>query len=89
MGQTQTQAPSWGTCMQVATQVVGSLLALEAMDENEPIRLYVNSTGQLLRAAMYAGLMHQWQVASLSTAQLIPMMVGWCRWPAVLHLRSA
>ncbi|MEW5313823.1 MAG: hypothetical protein WDW38_005360 [Sanguina aurantia] len=29
----------------IATQVVGSLLALEAMDEEEDIRLYINSTG--------------------------------------------
>lgn len=31
---------------QIATQVVGSLLALEAMDEEEDIRLYINSTGE-------------------------------------------
>lgn len=29
----------------IATQVVGSLLALEAMDEEEDIRLYINSSG--------------------------------------------
>jgi ATP-dependent protease ClpP protease subunit len=31
--------------VQLATQVVGSLLALEAMDEEEDIRLYINSSG--------------------------------------------
>lgn len=30
---------------QLATQVVGSLLALEAMDEEEEIRVYINSPG--------------------------------------------
>eukprot|EP00199_Chlamydomonas_sp_CCMP681_P006880 CAMPEP_0119108398 /NCGR_PEP_ID=MMETSP1180-20130426/14165_1 /TAXON_ID=3052 ORGANISM="Chlamydomonas cf sp, Strain CCMP681" /NCGR_SAMPLE_ID=MMETSP1180 /ASSEMBLY_ACC=CAM_ASM_000741 /LENGTH=292 /DNA_ID=CAMNT_0007094005 /DNA_START=14 /DNA_END=889 /DNA_ORIENTATION=+ len=29
----------------MATQIVGSLLALEAMDEEEDIRIYINSTG--------------------------------------------
>jgi len=29
----------------IATQVVGSLLALEAMDEEEDIRIYINSSG--------------------------------------------
>lgn len=29
----------------VATQVVGSLLALEALDEKEDIRLYINCPG--------------------------------------------
>lgn len=32
--------------LQMATQVVGSLLALEAMDETEDIRIYLNSTGE-------------------------------------------
>lgn len=31
--------------LQLATQIVGSLLALEAMDETEPIRMYINSPG--------------------------------------------
>ena len=31
--------------MQLSTQIVGSLLALEAMDEEAPIRLYINSPG--------------------------------------------
>lgn len=31
--------------VQLATQIVGSLLALEAMDETEPIRMYINSPG--------------------------------------------
>jgi ATP-dependent protease ClpP protease subunit len=30
----------------MATQIVGALLALEAMDENEDIRLYINSPGR-------------------------------------------
>lgn len=30
---------------QLATQIVGSLLALEAMDETAPIRMYINSPG--------------------------------------------
>jgi ATP-dependent Clp protease protease subunit len=29
----------------LATQIVGSLLALEAMDETAPIRMYINSPG--------------------------------------------
>jgi hypothetical protein len=29
----------------MATQIVGSLLALEAMDEEAPIRMYINSPG--------------------------------------------
>ncbi len=29
-----------------ATQIVGSLLALEAMDEEEEIRMYINSPGE-------------------------------------------
>jgi ATP-dependent protease ClpP protease subunit len=33
----------------LATQVVGSLLALEAMDEDEDIRLYINSPGEWRR----------------------------------------
>jgi hypothetical protein len=32
--------------VQISTQVVGSLLALEALDEDEEIRLYINSPGQ-------------------------------------------
>ena len=31
--------------LQLATQIVGSLLALEAMDETAPIRMYINSPG--------------------------------------------
>jgi hypothetical protein len=31
--------------VQMATQIVGSLLALEALDEEEDIRLYINSPG--------------------------------------------
>jgi ATP-dependent Clp protease protease subunit len=31
--------------LQLSTQIVGSLLALEAMDEEAPIRLYINSPG--------------------------------------------
>jgi ATP-dependent Clp protease protease subunit len=31
--------------LQLATQIVGSLLALEAMDEEEEIRMYINSSG--------------------------------------------
>lgn len=31
--------------MQMATQIVGSLMALEAMDEEEDIRIYINSSG--------------------------------------------
>eukprot|EP00967_Tisochrysis_lutea_P115582 scaffold185273_cov19-Tisochrysis_lutea.AAC.4 len=30
---------------QMATQIVGSLLALEALDEEEDIRIYINSPG--------------------------------------------
>lgn len=30
---------------QMATQIVGSLMALEAVDENEDIRIYINSPG--------------------------------------------
>jgi len=30
---------------QLATQIVGSLLALEALDETAPIRMYINSPG--------------------------------------------
>lgn len=32
--------------VQISTQVVGSLLALEQLDEDEEIRLYINSPGQ-------------------------------------------
>jgi ATP-dependent Clp protease protease subunit len=31
--------------VQLATQIVGSLLALEALDEEEEIRVYINSPG--------------------------------------------
>ena len=31
--------------MQIATQIVGSLLALEADDDKADIRLYINSSG--------------------------------------------
>lgn len=40
--------PTWlalPCATQMATQIVGSLLALEAMDENADIRIYINSTG--------------------------------------------
>jgi ATP-dependent protease ClpP protease subunit len=35
---------------QISTQIVGSLLALEAFDEKEDIRLYINSSGEDLSA---------------------------------------
>jgi ATP-dependent protease ClpP protease subunit len=32
----------------MATQIVGSLLALEAVDDKADIRIYINSTGALV-----------------------------------------
>ena len=34
--------------LQVATNIVASLLAMEAMNDSEDIKLYINSPGQLL-----------------------------------------
>ena len=42
---TQNNKNNQKTPRQLATQIVGSLLALEALDEDEDIRLYINSPG--------------------------------------------
>jgi ATP-dependent protease ClpP protease subunit len=39
--------------LQMATQIVGSLLALEALDENADIRIYINSTGASQGLALF------------------------------------
>lgn len=43
--------------MQLATQVVASMLALEAIDSTSDIKLYINSSGEHL-APCYALLTH-------------------------------
>lgn len=67
---------SAGVCMQLATQIVASLLALEASNENQDIQLYINSQGkpiegfaQLLQR-QFCICMIQANIAEHSTAQL-------------------
>ena len=38
-----------GMTLQVATNIVASLLAMEAMNDAEDIKLYINSPGELLQ----------------------------------------
>ena len=40
-----------GLMVQVATNIVASLLAMEAMNDAEDIKLYINSPGETLPAA--------------------------------------
>ena len=40
-----------GMTLQVATNIVASLLAMEAMNDAEDIKLYINSPGELLPEA--------------------------------------
>ena len=35
-------------CLQVATSIVASMLALEAIDETQDIQIYINSQGKLM-----------------------------------------
>jgi len=46
--------PPSSTTHQMATQIVGSLLALEAIDEEEDIRIYINSPGNGTEVALRA-----------------------------------
>lgn len=55
---------------QMATQIVGALMALEAVDETEDIRLYINSPGE-------AGML---QVTQMAPQLLLLVLPWWWRW---------
>ena len=52
-----------GMLLQVATNIVASLLAMEAMNDSEDIKLYINSPGQLLFVLSHSACTHVQQPA--------------------------